>query len=101
MAFVDKIKNEFNLNKLKYAGSCRLINSCKLRVPKDGYMFIFYKKNYDKLEGLDRFYALIQNNKEFLAYDFQTQKYLKFDFIFLYFNLFDTNEKYYIFKMEK
>ena len=101
MIFVDQIKKEFNLNKLQYAGSCKLENSCKLRVPKEGYMLVFYKKNYDEFEGLERFYALTQNKKKFFAYDFQTKKNLKFDFIFLYFNLFDTNKKYYIFKMEK
>ena len=101
MAFVDLIKKEFNLNKLKYGGSCRIEDSCKLRVPKEGFMFIFYKKNYDEFEGLERFYALTQNNKKFLAYDFQTKKNLKFDYIFFYFTLFDTEEKYYIFQMEK
>ena len=101
MAFVDLIKKEFNLNKLKYGGSCRIEDSCKLRVPKEGFMFIFYKKNYGEFEGLERFYALTQNNKKFLAYDFQTKKNLKFDYIFFYFTLFDTEEKYYIFQMEK
>ena len=101
ITFIDQIKKEFKLNKLKYAGSCRLVNSYKLRVPREGYLFLFYKKNYEEMEGLNKFYAFEQKNKEFFAYDFQTKENLQYDQVFLYFNLFDINEKYYIFKMEK
>ena len=53
------------------------------------------------MEGLNKFYAFEQKNKEFFAYDFQTKENLQYDQVFLCFNLFDINEKYYIFKMEK
>jgi len=101
ITFIDQIKKEFQLNKLRYAGSCRLVNSYKLRVPKEGYLFLFYKNNHYEMEGLNKFYAFIQNNKEFFAYDFQTKTELRYDHVFFFFNLFDINEKYFIFKMEK
>jgi hypothetical protein len=100
--FVELIKKDLNLSKLKYAGSCRLVSSYNLLVPKDGYMFLFYKNNHEEMEGLNKFYAFAQDaKKNFFLYDFQTKQNLYFEFIFSYFNLFNTKEKYYIFKLEK
>ena len=54
-AFIEQIKKDLNISKLKYAGSCRLENSYNLLVPKDEYMFLFYKNNHEEMEGLNKF----------------------------------------------
>ena len=99
--FVDEIKKNLNLKKLRYAGSCIFKNSLIFPFPKEDYMFLFYKKEYQKMKGLNKFYAFLQDNNEFYIYDFNLKNYLHYDYNFLYFNLFNTNEKYYIFNIDK
>ena len=101
MNFVEEIKSDLNLKKLRYAGSCKFMNSLIFPFPKGEYIFLFYKKEYEKMIGLNKFYAFLQDNNEFYVYDFETKNYLHYDYNFLYFHLFNTNEKYYIFKIEK
>lgn len=100
-SFVDNLKKELNVKKLKYAGSCKIINSYKLRVPKDNYLFLFHKKNYKVKEGSNKLNAFIQKENQLYVYDFETKMKITYDYTFLYFNLFDLKEKYYIFKIEQ
>lgn len=101
MNFIEEIKKHLNLKNMRYAGSCIFMNSLIFPFPKGEYMFLFYKKDYEQMIGLNRFYAFLQDNNEFYVYDFAAKDYLHYDYNFLYFHLFNTDEKYYIFKIEK
>ena len=101
MSFVDNLKKELHVNKLKYAGSCKIINSYKLMVPKNNFLFLFHKNNYKEKEGLDKLNAFIQKENQLYVYDFETKMEIRCDFTFSYFNLFDLKKKYYIFKIDQ
>ena len=101
MLLINQIKNELNLKKIKYAGAYKISNKkFHLYVPKENYMFLFYKKNHKEMKDLKKFYAYLQKNKKFFVYDFETNKNIQYDFNLYYYSLFELNENYYIFKIE-
>ena len=101
MLLINQIKNELNLKKIKYAGAYKISNKkFHLYVPKENYMFLFYKKYHKEMKDLKKFYAYFQKNKKFFVYDFETKKNIQYDFNLYYYTLFELKENYFIFKIE-